>query len=464
MRWFASLFALALTMALFHRLAAAGPVEARATLALGFLLLAALLGGDLSRRWRLPRITGFLLIGFCVGPAWLGLVREDEVAALRFVTDAALALLALAAGSELRLEQVRESHVALTRLATGAIVFPFLAVAAVMLSVSPWFPLTVHQSFGDGVAVALVLGTLAAAASPAITVAVMGETGARGPFARAVLGVTIVQDVTVVLLLAVVLVVGKTVASPGGIHLALAGTAAVHLFGSVAVGLVLGALLGQYLRLIHRGTAVFLGAAAFLTAVVAAETGLETMLIALTAGCTLENVSRPESERLRAELQRTLLPVEVLFFAIAGAGLQLQALGRGWAGGGGGGGGGGGTGQLWPWILLIIGLRLWSLRAGVGWAGRHPLVTGGLARYGWMGLVSQAGTALGLARIARRAFPEWGVSLEAMIVAMIGVHELAGPIWFQRALRQVGEVTEGDQLAAKPETDRSAVPAARGGL
>src|SRR3989454_6993433 len=197
MRWFASLFVLALTMALFHRLTEAGPLEARAALALGFLLPAGLLAGAPSRRWRMPRLTGFLLVGFCVGPAWLGLVREDEVAALRFIADAALALLALAAGAELRLEVLRESRVALTRLAAGAIGFPFLAVSAVILSVSPWVPLTVHQSFGDGVAVALVLGTLAAAASPAVTVALIGEMGARGPFTRAVLGVTIVQDVAV---------------------------------------------------------------------------------------------------------------------------------------------------------------------------------------------------------------------------------------------------------------------------
>src|SRR3989454_8140319 len=194
MRWFASLFVLALTMALFHRLTEAGPLEARAALALGFLLPAGLLAGDLSRRWRLPRLTGFLLVGFCVGPAWVGLVREDEVAALRFIADAALALLALAAGAELRLEVLWESRVALTRLATGAIGFPLLAVSAVILSVSPWFPLTVHQSFGDGVAVALVLGTLAAAASPAVTMALIGETGARGPFARAAPGLTTVPD------------------------------------------------------------------------------------------------------------------------------------------------------------------------------------------------------------------------------------------------------------------------------
>ena len=42
----------------------------------------------------------------------------------------------------------------------------------------------------------------------------------------------------------------------------------------------------------------------------------------------------------------------------------------------------------------------------------------------------------------RRAFPEWNVSLEALLVAMIGVHQLAGPICFQWVLRRSGEITE----------------------
>src|SRR5256885_312212 len=78
MGWVASVFALGLIMALLHRLTAGSPVEARATLALGFLLLAALAGGELAKRVRLPRVTGALLIGFAAGPAWLGLIPRDE--------------------------------------------------------------------------------------------------------------------------------------------------------------------------------------------------------------------------------------------------------------------------------------------------------------------------------------------------------------------------------------------------
>ncbi|HEY6209035.1 MAG TPA: cation:proton antiporter, partial [Gemmatimonadales bacterium] len=106
MRW-GMLLALGLIMALLHRVTAGGPLEARATLALGFLLLAAHLGGDIAKGARLPRLTGYMLIGFAAGPRWLGLVRGDETVALRFFSDAGLALLALAAGSELRLEALR---------------------------------------------------------------------------------------------------------------------------------------------------------------------------------------------------------------------------------------------------------------------------------------------------------------------------------------------------------------------
>ncbi len=81
----ASLFALGLMMALFHRVTAGAPLEARATLALGYLLLVAYVGGEIARRVRLPRLTGYLLVGFAVGPAWLGLVQREEVEALRFI-------------------------------------------------------------------------------------------------------------------------------------------------------------------------------------------------------------------------------------------------------------------------------------------------------------------------------------------------------------------------------------------
>ena len=441
----ASLFALGLMMALFHRVAAGGPLEARATLALGFLLLAAYVGGELATRVRLPRLTGYLIVGFAVGPAWLGLVRREEVEALGFIADAAIALIALAVGSELSLESLRRSRVALARLATGAIVFPFLAVTLVMLSVGTSFPLTRHQPLGDGAVVALVLGTLAVASSPVVTMAMMSELDARGPVARALLSITVMKDIAAVILFALVLANGRMLTSAGALNMGVAGTAMVRLVGSAAAGTVLGFALGRYLKLVQQHTALFLVAGAFVAAEVARLTHLEALMIALAAGFYLENFAPVESERLRRELKRGSVPLYVAFFAWTGAGLRIGVLA-----------------DLWPWILLLVGLRVVGLRYGMLWAGRHPSVTPALAREGWLGLISQGGMALGLAQLARRAFPEWGVSLETLIVAMIGVHELAGPICFRTALVRAGDIKETPD--AEAPVDSGPAVATRGSL
>ena len=430
MRRVATLFALGLMMAVVHRATASGPLAGRASLALGFLLLAAYLGGDLAARARLPRITGYVVAGFAVGPAWLGLVRRDEVDALSVIADAATALIALAAGSALTLEGLRRGRTAIVRLAAGAMAVPFLAVTLVVLSVSPWFPLTVHQPRGDGLAVALVLGALAAIGSPTLIFATRDELRARGEASRTLLGVSFVQDVVVVLLFAVVLALGRLIASAGAVNLAAAGGAVVGLAASLAAGPLLGYALARYLRLLRGDPLPFLLATAFVVAEMAPLTHLEPVIIALALGFYLENWAPVEAGRLRHELERGALFVYVPAFALAGAGMRLGVLA-----------------VLWPWALLLVGLRAVGLRYGLAWAGRHPAVTPVLARDGWLGLISQAGTGLGLAQLARRAFPEWGVSLETLIVAMIGVHEVAGPICLRAALARAGELIGGSRDA-----------------
>ncbi len=442
----ASVFALGLMMALFHRVTAASPLEARATLALGFLLLAAFIGGDLARRARVPRLSGYVLVGLAVGPAWLGLVRRDEVEALRFIEDAAVAVIALAAGAEIRLAALREGRVALARVAGGAIVVPFLVTTLVVLSVGPWFPLTLHQPAGDVVAVAATLGMLAAVSSPAVVMGMVHELDARGPVARTLLAVSVVKDVAVALLFTLVLIFVRVLTSAGAVNLSVAAGALLGLTASVAVGGVLGFGLGRYLKLVQRHTALFLVATAFVTAEVARVAHLEGILVALAAGFYLENFSPVEGERLRHELQLGSLPVYVALFAVAGAGLRMGVLQ-----------------ELWPWVLLLAGLRVVSLRVALRWAGGDARVAPAVAREGWLGLLSQAGLALGLAQIARRAFPEWGVSLEALVIAMIGVHEIVGPICFRLALARAGELTEG-RADVEADLAGGSVVAAGGGL
>lgn len=424
MRWIAGLVALGLTMALFTVVSAAGSLEARASLALGFLLLAAVLTGDLARRFGFPRITGYLVTGIVAGPGWLGLglVQTDEVNALRFVLDATVALIAFAAGAEVKVELLRRHARALMRASAGAIVFPLLAVATFVLLASPWFPLTVHQPWGDRITIALALGGLAAASSPAVTIALLNELNAHSPFARLLLTLTIAKDVTVVLVIALILALGSLLASSGALDPNVVWRLPVVLAGSVALGSALGWVAGQYLRAFTRNAGLFFVGFALLAAEVSRLLGMEVLLATLAAGFVVTNVTHLESERLLGGLRRGSQPVFAVCFTLVGAGLHLEALR-----------------EVWPWVLVLGGLRALGLRYGLQWAGRDVSVPPQLAQYGWLGLISQAGVALGLATVVRRAFPEWGVSLEAFVLAMIGVHEVFGPVLFRRALRSAGD-------------------------
>jgi Kef-type K+ transport system membrane component KefB len=257
--------------------------------------------------------------------------------------------------------------------------------------------------------------------------------------------------VLVTLLFTLVLANLRLFTSPGAVDMGVAWTTLVRALGSIVAGAALGYAVSRYLRILGRDTTVFLVALASLTAQVARLVGLETMLVALTAGFYVANFSPVEGERLRAQ-QRGALPVYIVFFALAGAGLQLDALG-----------------EIWGWVLLLVALRAVGLRLGAQWAGREaspaaPAAPAAVTSHSWLGLVSQSGVALGLAVAARRAFPEWGVSLESLVVIMIGVHEIIGPICFRRALRLAGEVTEGEHVTEKRDAVGPALVPGGGGL
>jgi len=223
MQWLL-LFITFVVMAVLQRLArsfGAPPPEAQATLALGCVTLAATLTGVIAQRLRVPRIVGYLIAGFVAGPAWLRIVREPELQALNVISTGALALIAFAAGSELTIDALRAPprRAALLRIVTGAMALPFAAVVFVVLTISPWFPLTAHQPFRDALVVALALGAMATVSSPTLTWAVITETDATGggPLSRSTLDVTVLQDLIAVLLLIVILAVASPLASSGAV-------------------------------------------------------------------------------------------------------------------------------------------------------------------------------------------------------------------------------------------------------
>ena len=402
-------------------LGVAGVGPQSTTIALGFLLVGAFLGGAAAARIRLPRITGFLLVGLIAGPYVSGLLTHDMMVAGKAVEGVAVALIALTAGGEIKLAWLRQ-HAARLAVITGLqIVFVGTAVGCVVFFGRSLFPFMPSDLLGAAV-ISLVLAAIAISNSPTVTIALISDCKAKGPLSQTVLGIVVVVDVCVIVLFAVTLAIAKDVLGTGsGSSLGL--SLARELGGSVLVGLGFGIGITAFLRYVSRDTAVFILGICFAMAQIAAAFHLEALLIALTAGMWVENVSSARAEPLMKSIAKVSLPVYAVFFAAAGAKVNLVALA-----------------SMWPLALLLSATRAAAIWAGAAAGARLARVEPVIARYAWLGLISQAGVTLALAAILQRSFPEWGEGIGVLIVSMIAFHEILGPIGFQYALRRAGEV------------------------
>jgi Kef-type K+ transport system membrane component KefB len=170
---------------------------------------------------------------------------------------------------------------------------------------------------------------------------------------------------------------------------------------------------------------------AFSAAIAAALGQVEVTLAALVAGLVLARWDDASADALRRHFDARGIVLAAAAFALVGVGWDIAVLAR-----------------LWPWVLLLAAVRAAGLYWGGRWATRGSLVTEVLAQQGWLSLISQAGVGLLLAAVGRRAFPEWGVSFEALAVALVAVHATVGPICLRWALARRPGPLEGASSAA----------------
>jgi Kef-type K+ transport system membrane component KefB len=400
-------------------------------LLLGFLLLAAYLAGLASRAVELPRITGFLLLGIAVGPHALGILPTQAVIDFRLINGGALALIALAAGGELRLQAVRRRLPVIVSILTFQVLLVFAAVVGAVYWGRHYVPFLDGAPPRAALAVGLIFGLVAVAKSPATTIAIITEERAKGALTETVLGITVVKDVIVLVLIALLIPLATVVADPTQpFSFTTFDQVLLSILASLAMGVAVGWVLTQYLRRSGVNRVLILLFTAFSLVGISDALGLEYILIAMAAGFYVQNFSRQGARFLRA-LEQNSLPMYALFFAVAGADLRVDVLP-----------------DVWGIVLLILVLRTTALAAST-WIG--AAVVGGetaVRRHAWMGFLAQAGVTLGVANIVRDRFPVWGTEVATLIVAMIAVNQLVGPPAFRFALLRAGESRRGQVAGA----------------
>jgi Kef-type K+ transport system membrane component KefB len=392
------------------------------TLALGFLLIFSFLIGKRIKRLNLPQITGFILAGILCGPFVMKFLSRTDVNNLQLLDGLALSLIALTAGGEMRLTQLKRDKKAITSILffqtviiiSGFVVFGFLS--------RPFFPFFSEVTLAQGFAISLLLGTLATATSPSTTIAVMTELNAKGRYTDLILSTSVVKDFVVICLFAFSLSAARAMTLPDqAFNSWYLGSILEEVGVSVLVGAAIGGGIILFLKFIKKETAIFILGIAFLTYQISRSLGYHPLLICLVAGFFVENFSS-RGESLIQAIEKVSVPIYVVFFTISGAALNLDALGRSWV-----------------LALVYVVLRAALKYSGTYVGARIVNEEEGVRKQSWKGFISQAGVALGMAIIIEETFPEWGGEFKALVLAFIAINQVIGPVLLQKLLVKVNE-------------------------
>ena len=401
---------------------------------LGFLLLAAYLCARILIMARLPLISAYIIAGIIAGPYVSGFLTYDMVQQLRLIDDLALSFIALTAGGALHLQSLKRRskpiilNIVLITLIVFGLVFMFVVFTG------NHFSFTHNLSSAQIIAFAILLGVVSVARSPSSAIAIISECRASGPFTETVLGVTVAMDVLIIVFFTLALTLAKTILSGIGIIDYQAFMAlSFEMTASLLIGAALGKGISFYINRSGHDLPLFLLFLAFGVTKISLWLSLfmeehfnlylhlEPLLICMSAGFTVQNFSKTGSCFMES-LDRIALPIYVLFFSLAGASLNLEALRL-----------------CWPLAVCLAMVRAISIFGGTWLAGiinqdppRHN-------RNAWMGYLTQAGVAIGLAQLAQRQLPEIGIYLTTVVLAVISINQVVGPVMFKIVLSLVGE-------------------------
>jgi Kef-type K+ transport system membrane component KefB len=277
------------------------------------------------------------------------------------------------------------------------------------------------------IGVALLWGALSVTRSPSATLGILSQTRARGPLATFTLAFVMTSDVVVVVLLATAVGIARPLIDPASSFSLDTFVKLGHeLFGSVALGTTLGLVVAAYVRLVNRQMLVVLLVLGFGLSTVLDYLQFDALLTFMVAGFIVRNMSKQGTKFVHA-IEQTGNVVYVIFFATAGADLDVPLLK-----------------SLWPVALVLAGSRTAVTWVGSKIAARMAHDAPSVRAWGWSGLVSQAGLALGLSAIVAREFPTIGTPFRALAVAMVAINEMIGPVLFKLALDRTGESSRAE--------------------
>lgn len=365
------------------------------------LLIAGFLVGKLVNKIKLPAVTGYLIAGIILGPSILNLMTPEMSEAAIWLSHLALSLIAFNIGSQFTIRTLKS-------LGSGILWITFLEATGASLIVT----LSMIFILGQPLHIAFMFGAIAAATAPAATIMVVRETKAKGKFTDALLAVVAIDDPFCVILFALATGFASMTISAKDISPAIVLLESLlGVIYAIGLGALLGFILVKVIPKIKTPAELQTITLGFIVlgAGLALHWNLSPLLVNMALGSLVANLSR-RADSVLDQIKALDTPLYVLFFTLSGASLHLSALKNiGFIG-----------------VVYVV-TRVIGKILGATTGAYISNADSTIKKYLGLGLVPQAGVALGLALIAKQTMPEIGNFIHPVIVSATVIYELIGP-------------------------------------
>ncbi|NIA15364.1 MAG: hypothetical protein GWP08_14940 [Nitrospiraceae bacterium] len=391
--------------------------------------------GRFAQRMRLPSIIGYMAVGVLLGPSIIGVFDRHTLQGLAFITEVALGFVAFSIGTELNFASIKRQGSGIISIILSESFGAFLFVFAGVYVFTRDLPLS------------LIFASMAPASAPAGTVAVIQGCKAKGKLTQALYAVVAFDDGLAIVIFAFAVAIARSLliseaTGTAGAVLPALWVPIKEIVLSLVLGGVAGFLFCQLVRRLQSSREIFILLFGFVLIVtgLAAHWHLSLILANMTIGCVLANIRREAAvRRIVAPLLDIMPLVFILFFCLAGTHLDLAALTS--------------LGVLGTVYIVgrtggkIIGARMGGMVGGID---------AKVKKYIGLGILSQAGVAIGVALIVKHEFGILANEYNIEHAAVIGAatlttvtatsifFEIVGPICAKIALAKAGEIPKAE--------------------
>jgi Kef-type K+ transport system membrane component KefB len=406
-------------------------LEFSALTLLGIVIIVGYYMGHTARLVKLPSIIGYMILGVILGPSVLHLISEPAMEHLSFITEIALGLVAFSIGAELSIPSLK-------RLGPGIVSIIFAESFAAFFVVTGLVYLLTRD-----LPMALIFGAMAPSSAPAGTVAVIQEYKAKGNLTKALYAVVGFDDGLAIIIfgfaaaLAKNLLIAEATGQNGSILPAM-----LPPLKEIGLCLLVGGIVGfafcQMVRKLESSKDILIiifGAVLIVTGL-SVRWHLSLIMTNMVVGFVLVNTRREALvHRVMAPLPNIMPLIFIMFFCLAGAHLELASLP--------------GLGAIG--VVYILG-RSAGLIGGARIGAMFGHVDSKVKKYIGLGILSQAGVAIGLSLIVKHEFSllnsefniphalKIGTTVLTTVTATCIFFEIIGPILTKIALSKAGEI------------------------